>query len=104
MVECEFYPIRGAEFYEARFNRYMVECELKCQENRAVPALVLIDTWWNVNSEFTSWEGWHKKVLIDTWWNVNYLSLHTVCPTRIRFNRYMVECEFRNINSINPPV
>ena len=33
--------------------------------------LVLIDTWWNVNTNITSDIARRCKVLIDTWWNVN---------------------------------
>ena len=32
---------------------------------------VLIDTWWNVNEEFTNYLREAGFVLIDTWWNVN---------------------------------
>ena len=32
---------------------------------------VLIDTWWNVNSELVSQLEYIHEVLIDTWWNVN---------------------------------
>ena len=32
---------------------------------------VLIDTWWNVNTAVTYSDGYFGKVLIDTWWNVN---------------------------------
>ena len=34
------------------------------------------------------------KVLIDTWWNVNNLQNIPSHNKEIRFNRYMVECEF----------
>ena len=34
--------------------------------------LVLIDTWWNVNTAVTYSDGYFGKVLIDTWWNVNF--------------------------------
>ena len=32
------------------FNRYMVECEYAYSRNKVVAFMVLIDTWWNVNS------------------------------------------------------
>ena len=32
---------------------------------------VLIDTWWNVNKTFAKIFEELKGVLIDTWWNVN---------------------------------
>ena len=35
--------------------------------------LVLIDTWWNVNEEFTNYLREAGFVLIDTWWNVNFI-------------------------------
>ena len=41
--------------------------------------LVLIDTWWNVNTLTVSVMPDSIKVLIDTWWNVNmYKSCHRV--------------------------
>ena len=33
--------------------------------------LVLIDTWWNVNTKEQTSFTIKKEVLIDTWWNVN---------------------------------
>ena len=39
-------------------------------------------------------------VLIDTWWNVN-ISAKDVVNNAIRFNRYMVECEFCKIEDWN---
>ena len=35
------------------------------------PVLVLIDTWWNVNSNEEALNRYMAYVLIDTWWNVN---------------------------------
>ena len=34
-------------------------------------ALVLIDTWWNVNNGGFGTKHTSDNVLIDTWWNVN---------------------------------
>ena len=34
----------------------------------------------------------NNQVLIDTWWNVNYERQKQI-KRRLRFNRYMVECE-----------
>ena len=33
--------------------------------------IVLIDTWWNVNTNKIMWCDSAEPVLIDTWWNVN---------------------------------
>ena len=71
----------------------MVECEFHLNGLWQVPATVLIDTWWNVNDEYTAKHGKPEAVLIDTWWNVNVV----INPRRTEppsFNRYMVECEF----------
>ena len=35
------------------------------------PVLVLIDTWWNVNTREYGYLTIDYIVLIDTWWNVN---------------------------------
>ena len=35
---------------------------------------VLIDTWWNVNKSWRSCEIVNQLVLIDTWWNVNRIT------------------------------
>ena len=50
----------------------MVECEsARLPFCSMYVAPVLIDTWWNVNTEkkLSSLES--LEVLIDTWWNVN---------------------------------
>ena len=52
----------------------MVECE-SC----SVSTLALVDA----------------LVLIDTWWNVNVRD-EIIFDLQNRFNRYMVECEFAN--------
>ena len=78
---------------QLRFNRYMVECELRFISIILATYRVLIDTWWNVNQSVNCvWNayvsGFNRymveceylmlfalmiliKVLIDTWWNVN---------------------------------
>ena len=38
---------------------------------KVVTDIVLIDTWWNVNSYILQSSSAHCPVLIDTWWNVN---------------------------------
>ena len=55
---------------------------------------VLIDTWWNVNGETSSFGVRGFCVLIDTWWNVNLKRGYITQQELERFNRYMVECEF----------
>ena len=54
-----------------RFNRYMVECESYSKRNDRAADEVLIDTWWNVNTERRSM---YPRMFAS-------------------FNRYMVECE-----------
>ena len=92
MVECEFIRIIAFVKQPLSFNRYMVECELNTFTSTLYPVPVLIDTWWNVNTEkkLSSLEsiGFNRYmveceytvdntpfimffVLIDTWWNVN---------------------------------
>ena len=34
-----------------------------------------------------------SPVLIDTWWNVNGTGAFDYSAEKVRFNRYMVECE-----------
>ena len=53
------------------FNRYMVECEFMGHLFCRSYSVVLIDTWWNVNTEFSRLLKFMALVLIDTWWNVN---------------------------------
>ena len=43
------------------------------------------------------WYNGSMSVLIDTWWNVNYVGQVEVFMRFLRFNRYMVECEFVNV-------
>ncbi len=54
---------------------------------------VLIDTWWNVNSDNSSDAVLAGRVLIDTWWNVNSVADEFCNMAGMGFNRYMVECE-----------
>ena len=55
----------------ARFNRYMVECEFCFTDSPSESNNVLIDTWWNVNAIVVITVSTTVIVLIDTWWNVN---------------------------------
>ena len=41
-----------------------------------------------------------KAVLIDTWWNVNSAVMMSTFVLYRRFNRYMVECESKNNQSV----
>ena len=49
----------------------MVECEYEQTRRRSRRSGVLIDTWWNVNSDTVAKGLTDFRVLIDTWWNVN---------------------------------
>ena len=84
MVECEFAAGIGGHTAFPRFNRYMVECEYRTHPHQPFPLPVLIDTWWNVNTE--SLCAWFniRPVLIDTWWNVN-LSTVIDLKTSLKF-------------------
>ena len=55
--------------------------------------LVLIDTWWNVNTLINTCLLCIFTVLIDTWWNVNRYADGEYLDS-LGFNRYMVECEY----------
>ena len=62
---------------------------------------VLIDTWWNVNSENIISVGVIDLVLIDTWWNVNlkgehpaYLSEGVLIDTWWNVNFIKNQCMF----------
>ncbi len=71
MVECELTEIVTSCFACSSFNRYMVECESGYVRRDFRNAMVLIDTWWNVNINFSGKMAQMSTVLIDTWWNVN---------------------------------
>ena len=49
----------------------MVECEFFRANVTNFAISVLIDTWWNVNINFSGKMAQMSTVLIDTWWNVN---------------------------------
>ena len=49
----------------------MVECESERYFKRLDFTNVLIDTWWNVNTNKLGAGVDAVEVLIDTWWNVN---------------------------------
>ena len=50
----------------------MVECESGKTTSFLLIGLVLIDTWWNVNTLQSPDAKTDSTVLIDTWWNVNF--------------------------------
>ena len=49
----------------------MVECECNSLDSTVITTVVLIDTWWNVNAKYYTFDIDKPLVLIDTWWNVN---------------------------------
>ena len=71
----------------------MVECESTETVRRTRQKIVLIDTWWNVNSIQCIRQAAQGMVLIDTWWNVNEEVRFSEVRKVDCFNRYMVECE-----------
>ena len=50
MVECKLPCMSFFISSQSCFNRYMVECKSVCQSSNAKRCIVLIDTWWNVNT------------------------------------------------------
>ena len=74
----------------------MVECEYSKFTSYRFAYIVLIDTWWNVNPLPVGVFIKEVIVLIDTWWNVNIENFQLQFLSA-RFNRYMVECEYRII-------
>ena len=52
----------------------MVECEFLSNFSLLAFFTVLIDTWWNVNINFSGKMAQMSTVLIDTWWNVNEIT------------------------------
>ena len=70
----------------------MVECESILTAQQLSEILVLIDTWWNVNTNKLGAGVEEVTVLIDTWWNVNQDFVDSLLKIS-GFNRYMVECE-----------
>ena len=74
------------------FNRYMVECKSDYFYYLKQQIDVLIDTWWNVNTNNLVTNKASVTVLIDTWWNVNSDVVKFTGATKC-FNRYMVECK-----------
>ena len=71
MVECEYIKRINTRTGSESFNRYMVECEYRKLTSYGFTYIVLIDTWWNVNSSSVFQNFYAGEVLIDTWWNVN---------------------------------
>ena len=80
---------------QSSFNRYMVECELVIFHITLGKNLVLIDTWWNVNTVGRLIHLMFVRVLIDTWWNVNS---HSSYPASI-FYTVLIDTWW-NVNKI----
>ena len=101
MVECEFDEVLEelSDFQVLIDTWWNVNSNYILAEFEDV--IVLIDTWWNVNLSSVCLSLKAVVVLIDTWWNVNCLRLPALL-IYFRFNRYMVECEFVH-NAYNIP-
>ena len=78
----------------SRFNRYMVECESDFIPFLYIKQLVLIDTWWNVNTRSRYTLKYSYNVLIDTWWNVN-----KVVRFEISAGRFVLIDTWWNVNN-----
>ena len=79
----------------------MVECEFIRKRMTAQIFLVLIDTWWNVNINFSG-----KMAQMSTGFNrymveCEYSMKGLRMKRRKSFNRYMVECELIMIQTLN---
>ena len=60
------------------------------------PTSVLISTYWNVNKKTASYEEKVKSVLISTYWNVNALNIPWAELNESRFNLNLLECKYFN--------
>ena len=63
----------------------MVEC---------TGGLVLISTYWNVNSFYRSIIGEEEDVLISTYWNVNFDYDVQITQIQHSFNLNLLECKY----------
>ena len=79
------------------FNRYIVECKLYNKVVFIKHYQVLIDTQWNVNNIDSQQHNYVQIVLIDTQWNVNTGQKVYAVGDSSSFNRYIVECKYKNI-------
>ena len=61
--------------------------------------LVLIDTWWNVNDERLTKRVYTLDVLIDTWWNVNYIQQSKI----LNPNKVLIDTWW-NVNSFEAEI
>ena len=72
----------------------MVECELQALSQEQKSYIVLIDTWWNVNTEkkLSSLEsiGFNRYMV-----ECEFVRYKQTTTSLTGFNRYMVECEFK---------
>ena len=92
MVECESWTPPLLLSNTNSFNRYMVECESDMTNTLCIIIDVLIDTWWNVNtnneSAFFNFSSFNRYMV-----ECEYICQTSKKYRRRSFNRYMVECE-----------
>ena len=55
--------------------------------------LVLIETYWNVNSATTGNKYVYQNVLIETYWNVNEFDEKNCVDLSMSINRNILECK-----------
>ena len=58
------------------------------------PSLVLIETYWNVNTTRKRWYAIFRRVLIETYWNVNTNLHYQKYFQTLGINRNILECKY----------
>ena len=56
--------------------------------------MILIETYWNVNSVAGDRSGKYMEILIETYWNVNQVSSKVLSVMQSHINRDILECKF----------
>ena len=56
--------------------------------------MILIETYWNVNSGLSNSCPTPEPILIETYWNVNSISLQNLPAFQMHINRDILECKF----------
>ncbi len=76
-----------------RINRNILECKFLKGGSTSHSACVLIETYWNVNTESLNSSRVSVPVLIETYWNVNCLR-GLYHPSGKGINRNILECKY----------
>ena len=94
ILECKFFYLDLLVKFLDSLNRNILECKCLSSVFGTCSSIVLIETYWNVNSSTLMNGTIMDFVLIETYWNVNSSVGSLNAVRRASLNRNILECKF----------